>query len=94
LPGVDPLPRQIVDALVVVLAQALPVPRLVLRRGDGVDVALLALRLGTLAGTAGAYERRRLAYWASPLADVPAVAALVTGVVRRRRHRWRGRTYD
>jgi dolichol-phosphate mannosyltransferase len=93
LPGVEPLPRQIADTLVVALAQALPLHRLLLRRGDVVDVALLALRLGTLAGTAGAYERRGVAYWASPLADAPAVAALVTGVVRRRRQRWRGRTY-
>jgi hypothetical protein len=90
---VEPLHRQITEALVIALAQVLPIPRLLTRRGDPLDVALLALRLGTLAGTAGAYERRGLAYWMSPLADVPALAALVTGVVGRRRHRWRGRTY-
>jgi hypothetical protein len=57
---------------------------------------LLAARLGTMVGTADAYEHRTVAYWASPLADVPAVAAVATGVVRSllgRGHRWRGRTY-
>ena len=74
------------------MAQALPLPRLLLGRGDALDVALLALRLGTLAGTRRAYERADLAYWLSPLADPAAVGRVVWGAVRPGRT-WRGRTY-
>ena len=90
LPGVEPPWRQVLDLGVVLIAQALPLPRLLVRRGDVLDVALLAMRLGTLFGTAQAYERRGRAYWASPLADLAAAAAIGRGVVERRR-RWRGR---
>lgn len=93
LPGVEPTWRQVVDLGVVAFAQALPLPRLLLRRGDVLDVALLAMRLGTLAGTAQAYERPGRAYWASPAADLVAVAALARGLVDRTRQ-WRGRSYD
>jgi dolichol-phosphate mannosyltransferase len=100
LPGVEPLPRQLIDLAVLVLAQALPGLRLLTRRADLVDVVLLVTRLGTLAGTASAYElpssAQRVAYAASPLADPLAVAAVATGVARPllgRRHVWRGRTY-
>jgi dolichol-phosphate mannosyltransferase len=96
LPGVEPVWRQVGDVLVVLVAQALPLPRVLTRRADLLDVVLLAARLGTLAGTAQAYERRGGTYWLSPLADLPAVAALAAGVVRPllgRRHEWRGRTY-
>lgn len=58
--------------------------------------ALLAVRLGTLAGTRRAYERGGPWYWASPLADVVAWCALVAGAARRvfrRPERWRDRTY-
>jgi dolichol-phosphate mannosyltransferase len=100
LPGVEPLPRQLIDLAVLVLAQALPGLRLLTRRADLVDVVLLATRLGTLAGTGSAYElpsrAQQVAYAASPLADPLAVAAVATGVARPlfgRRHIWRGRTY-
>jgi dolichol-phosphate mannosyltransferase len=93
LPGVEPLRRQLVDLGIVLVAQAVPLPRLLLRRGDRLDAVLLAIRIGTLAGTCGAYTRRGAPYWLSPLADLPAAAALAAGIVRRR-HRWRGRTYD
>ena len=93
LPGVEPTWRQVLDLGVVLLAQALPLPRLLVRRGDVLDVALLAMRLGTLAGTAQAYERPGRAYWASPAADLVAVAALARGLLDRTRH-WRGRRYD
>ena len=92
LPGVEPRRRQLLDLAVVVFAQALPLPRLLVQRGDLLDVALLMVRLGTLAGTAQAYERRGVAYWLSPLADLPAVGALVQGIVNRRQT-WRGRSY-
>ncbi len=92
LPGVEPPSRQLVDLATVVLAQVLPLPRLLAGRGDLLDVGLLALRLGTLVGTRRAYDRADAAYWASPLADAPAAAAIARGIARPRQP-WRGRTY-
>lgn len=94
LPGVEPVGRQLFDLAVVLLAQALPLPRLLLRRGDLLDVALLAARCGTLAGTRSAYSRVDAAYWLSPLADVPAAIAIARGVMRRGKQVWRGRIYS
>jgi dolichol-phosphate mannosyltransferase len=94
LPGIEPPRRQVLDLGVIVLAQVLPLPRLLLRRGDVVDVGLLALRLGTLVGTRRAYARVDLAYWLSPLADPLAAIALARGIARRGRQTWRGRTYS
>lgn len=86
----------------VALAQAMPVPVLVAllvrhggRAGWGtalgrVNLALLALRLGTLAGMARAYQDRPVTYWLSPLADVPVTVALARSAARRH-HLWRGR---
>ena len=93
LPGVEARPRQAFDLVVVALSQTLPLPRLLLRRGDPLDVALLAVRLGTLVGTRSAYRRNDLAYWLSPLADVVSTVALGRGIVRGVRQTWRGRTY-
>lgn len=96
LPGVEPVWRQLGDLAVVLVAQALPLPRLLTRRGDLLDVVLLAARLGTLGGTVQAYEQPGRTYWLSPLADVPAVVALASGTIRPllgRRHVWRGRSY-
>ena len=92
LPGVDPLGRRLVGLAVVTATQALPLVRLVARRADPLDVLLLVVRLGTLAGTAPAYRRRGPAYWLSPTADLAAVAALARGTLTRRQT-WRGRTY-
>ncbi len=83
---------QLLDLATLLVAQALPLPRLLLGRGDALDVALLALRLGTLAGTRRAYERADIAYWLSPLADPGAVGRVVWGAVRPGRT-WRGRSY-
>lgn len=100
LPGIEPLPRQLLDLAVLLLAQAAPVPRLLTGRGDLVDLVLLVTRLGTLGGTVSAYDLpdggRRAAYALSPLADPVAVAAVAVGTARPllgRRHVWRGRTY-
>ena len=82
-------------------AQALPLPTLVvlLALGDrvpfarvatGIAFALVAMRLGVLAGTRRAYVRPSFAYWLSPLADLPAVALLIVSALRRT-HVWRGR---
>ncbi|HET8522826.1 MAG TPA: hypothetical protein VFL82_06310, partial [Thermomicrobiales bacterium] len=56
------------------------------------NLALLCVRAGVLAGMARAYERRPLTYWLSPLTDLP-VALRIWQMSRRRRHRWRGRTF-
>jgi dolichol-phosphate mannosyltransferase len=93
LPGVEPLPSQLIDLSIVALTQAAPMLRLALRRGDALDCGLLAIRIGTLVGTRRAYDRNDLAYWASPLADLVSVAAIARGIARRGRQSWRGRTY-
>ena len=64
------------------------------RLGDLLDAGLLALRLGTLAGTRRAYVRTDAPYWLSPLADPLAAAAIARGIVRRGRQTWRGRDYS
>jgi dolichol-phosphate mannosyltransferase len=92
LPGVEPRHRQVLDALTVWLAQALPLPRLLAGRADLLDLLLLSLRAGTLAGTARAYTRTGPAYWASPLADGLAAVRLTISILRPSRT-WRGRTY-
>jgi dolichol-phosphate mannosyltransferase len=92
LVGIDPPARIAAGLAVVWLAQALPGARLAAGRGDGLDRALLALRLGVVAATAGAYRHRGLAHWLSPLADV-AVAARLTAAALRPERTWRGRTY-
>jgi dolichol-phosphate mannosyltransferase len=92
LPGVEPLARQVADVATVWLSQALPLVRVVLGRGDPVDVALLALRAVALAGMSRAYSRRSVAYWSSPLADAAAAAALTWSALPRARW-WRGRRH-
>jgi dolichol-phosphate mannosyltransferase len=97
LPGVEPRSRQLAGLAVVVGAQVLPVALLTTslarrRRPHVVEVIGVAFRLGTLGGTRRAYTAGGPAYWASPLADAAAAAALVRGIVRRHQT-WRGRTY-
>ncbi|MGB3734731.1 MAG: glycosyltransferase [Ilumatobacter sp.] len=93
LPGAETRSRQLFDLAVVLLAQALPLPRLLLGRGDVVDLVLLANRVGTLVGTRTAYDRNDVAYWASPLADLGSTVAIARGIARRGTQTWRGRTY-
>jgi dolichol-phosphate mannosyltransferase len=82
-------------------AQALPLPTLLAllalgervpfaRAATAVAFALVVMRFGVLAGTRRAYVRAPLAYWLSPLADLPAAALLIASALRRR-HVWRGR---
>jgi dolichol-phosphate mannosyltransferase len=92
MPDVTSAPWQALDAITLVVAQALPLPRLLLGWGDALDLGLLTLRLGTLAGTARAYEQSDLPYWLSPLADPAAVGRVLWGALRPGRT-WRGRTY-
>lgn len=92
LPGIEPRRRQLLDLAVLLGAQALPLPRLLLGRADLVDGVALMLRVGTLVGTRRAYRGASRTYWLSPLADTIAVAAVARGIVARRQT-WRGRTY-
>ncbi|MEM1335083.1 MAG: glycosyltransferase family 2 protein, partial [Actinomycetota bacterium] len=93
LPGVEPQRRQVLDLGVIVAAQVVPLPRLLVGRGDLVDLVLTLIRLGTLAGTRSAYDRADPAYWLSPLADGVSAVAIARGITRRGRQTWRGRTY-
>lgn len=90
LPGVDSAVRRVIDLAVVAIAEVWPPLRLVVRRADALDLVLIAVRLGTLAGTARAYRPRGCAYWLSPLADPLALPVLIAAIVRPRRE-WRGR---
>lgn len=80
------------DLAVVWSAMALPLPRLLAGRGDGVDVAAVVLRIGVVAATAGAFRRRGPWLAAAPIADVVVAARLTLGALRPSR-RWRGRDY-
>jgi dolichol-phosphate mannosyltransferase len=93
LPGEEPLHRQLLDIATLTAAQAAPLTRVLLHRGDVLDVALLAVRAGTLVGTRRAYSRTGVAYWLSFLADPLAVVRLVWSVARPSRT-WRGRDYE
>lgn len=90
LPGVDGPVRRVAALAMLAMTQAMPLLRLVARRADALDVVLLLIRIGTLAGTARAYRQRGAAYWLSPMADPLAVAALVRSTIARPRA-WRGR---
>jgi dolichol-phosphate mannosyltransferase len=92
MPDVTSARWKAADLAVVWLALALPLPRLLAGRGDRLDAALVAVRLGVLAATAPAYRRRGPAYWLSPLADV-AAAVRLTGATLRPGTTWRGRSY-
>jgi dolichol-phosphate mannosyltransferase len=92
LPGVEPPWRQLADLGLLTITLPLPLLRLVAGRLDAVDAIALVARVGTLVGTRRAYHRVDAAYWASPLADSLAVAALAIGASRRSQT-WRGRRY-
>ena len=92
------------DALVLMLAQGLPLPMLLFLalRAESLDVArwvlaglvavngaLLLVRLLLAVATAHSFARRGLPYWLAPLADPFAVLRVVETMVRRPRE-WRG----
>ncbi len=56
-----------------------------------VNIVLLAMRLGILAGTRRAYDRPPFTYWLSPLVDFPVALRLWQSALQRT-HTWRGRT--
>ena len=72
--------------------QALPLPRLLARRGTPLDLLLVALRLGLHCAFRRTYRRGGPGFWLAPLADLPAVGRLTWSTIRADR-RWRGRDY-
>jgi dolichol-phosphate mannosyltransferase len=91
--------RQWLGLLEVLLVQAAPLPMIALhsvvrlpRPLVLVNLGLLTMRMGVLAGMAPAYRPRRYSYWASPMLDLPAAIRLIVTSLARR-HVWRGRTY-
>ena len=92
LAEVTSTPWLIVDLAVVSAAMALPLPRLLVRRGDAVDVAAVVLRLGVVAATARAFRPGGLPLVLAPLADGVVTVVLTAGALRPSRT-WRGRSY-
>ncbi len=91
-PDATSAPWLALDLATLWAVQALPLPRLLTRRGTPLDLALLALRLALHAAFRRTYRRGGAAFWLAPLADLPAVGRLTWGVLRADR-RWRGRAY-
>ncbi len=97
--------RQWADVVFLFLAQAMPLPMVLLLLGVGrtaigpawqplliVNGILLAIRLMLLAALTQSYDRVGLPFWLSPLADAPAAARILLSTMRKRRT-WRGRAY-
>jgi dolichol-phosphate mannosyltransferase len=97
--------RQAIDSALLVFAQGLPIPLLAgLAAGlivgspnqldllIGINAAFVLIRVLLLRALAGSYERPRLTFWLSPLADPLAVFRVLLSTVRRPRA-WRGRQY-
>jgi dolichol-phosphate mannosyltransferase len=59
----------------------------------GLNLGLVALRLGVLVGIRGSYQDPPWTFWASPLADPLAVLRVILSALSRPRS-WRGRTYS
>ncbi len=85
-------PALAADVSLVWLTMGLPPLRVLGRRHTVLDLALLAVRWTLLAGLRGAYSRRGIPYWLSPLADPLAAIRLTTAALWRPRA-WRGRHY-
>ena len=85
----------------VTLVQALPLPLAIIaillydpfHPLAQVEIGLVLMRFGVLAGMARAYTRRPWTYWVSPAADGPVVLRLWL-MRQRRQHTWRGRTIE
>ncbi|MGK2929149.1 MAG: glycosyltransferase [Acidimicrobiales bacterium] len=92
LRDVSTIPSLVADLAVIWSTMALPLPRLLARRGDAIDVAALGLRIGVVAATAPAFRRRGVPLVVAPLADLPVAAWLTVNAVRPSK-RWRGRDY-
>jgi dolichol-phosphate mannosyltransferase len=99
LADATPRSRHVVDLMLLVLAQALPVPILIVAGFIGgswplfaINALLFVIRLLVLGATAPSYERRGLPFLASWICDPAAVFRVVLSSIRRP-VRWRGRSY-
>ena len=91
-PDVTSPPWQALDLATLWAVQALPLWRLLLRRGTPLDALLVVMRVALHAAFRRTYRNHDAAFWLAPLADLPAVARLTLSVVRPDRS-WRGRSY-
>lgn len=89
---VTSLPWMAADLAVIWSTMALPLPRLVVGRGDVIDVASLALRFGVAAVTRSAFRQHGWPLLVAPLADAVVAWRITVGAVRPDTT-WRGRTY-
>jgi dolichol-phosphate mannosyltransferase len=85
--------RQAGDLALLWLTLALPLPRVIARRGSKLDLLLLAIRLAMHGALARGYRPRGAPFWLAPLADVPVMARLTWSAIHPERT-WRGRTYS
>jgi dolichol-phosphate mannosyltransferase len=90
LPGVEPRHRIVLDACLLTLTMPLPLWRTLTRRGDALDLCLLAMRFGVAAGTRRAYRPAGPPIWSAPFLDAAAIALVARAAVRRL-VTWRGR---
>jgi dolichol-phosphate mannosyltransferase len=97
--------RQVADAILLVLTQALPLPVLVALATRvivgppnvidalvAVNAVLILVRVLLLGALVRSYDEPGVTFWLSPTADALAVARVIISTVRRPR-RWRGRAY-
>jgi dolichol-phosphate mannosyltransferase len=89
LPGLGRIETTL-DAVLLTLTMPLPIVRVIVRRADALDAALVAIRLGVAAGVRRAYRPAGPALWFAPLADLVAVVAVAAAAMRRT-VTWRGR---
>ncbi|TDT15110.1 dolichol-phosphate mannosyltransferase [Ilumatobacter fluminis] len=92
LPGIEPRWRSVLDLVALAAVMPLPLARLVLGRGDALDIALLAARWGAALGVGRAYRPAGPAVWMSPIADPVAIGTVAASAFRRHIS-WRGRRW-
>ncbi|HEX8157940.1 MAG TPA: glycosyltransferase family 2 protein [Solirubrobacteraceae bacterium] len=80
------------DLAVLWLTMALPLPRLLARRGTPLDVLLLAVRLALHGALKRNYRSSGAAFWFAPLLDIAVLTRLTWSAICPTRS-WRGRTY-
>ena len=94
--GVESRGRLLAQLVEVGCTQVLPLAFVLTGVAPVVGGVLLAIRLGTLVGTARSYPDRKWSYWLSPALDVVAWSVLAIGIVRHfvgAKVHWRGRSY-
>ena len=88
--------RLLVQLIEVGCTQVLPLAFVLTGVAPVIGGVLLAIRLGTLVGTARSYPDRKWSYWLSPALDVVAWCVLAMRIIRHfvgAKVHWRGRSY-